>query len=727
MGQAINYNVDQVRIEKIGIKRYKIYITGWAFCEGQYEAMNIEIKGVNDGTIKKSTFDREDVYEAFGRLDEALKSGFDISIITKTKYKALELFFSMPNIGLSEYCSVTLPKIEKRKSFTAENLKKFFGYVKKKGFFYAVKKAILKLLDIHDNIGSDDTPVYQFEELSIPEEWIRIQRYKPKISAIVPVFGALNQNKYLDAAIESFRNQTYTNFEVIMVGQKTLNNSKYNDISIKEIQCNKSDDKSDMVIKALSHCTGEYVTVIEQEDIISKNIFAHFIEEINQDRSLKLVIFNEDRFIDEEDYFCPIMKREVYDSDIDFGKLAVNAAFYARDMLKSLKSYDQANIGRMIEQIKIEEIKFVDKIVYHKRVVQDLWNEKDKVKAIAFYLPQFHAIPENDKWWGKGFTEWTNTKRAYPMFKGHFQPRIPHSDLGYYNLVEDKDIQLKQAKLAKKYNIYGFCYYYYWFNGKRLLEKPLDQVLNNKTIDLPFCICWANENWSRRWDGLESEVLMAQTHDDNTDEKFIKDVIPILKDDRYIRIGGAPLLIIYRADLFKNMKKTVDKWREICKSEGIPEIHLSFVQSFGLKDPIPYGGDSAIEFPPHNINTKIITTEVDGLAAGFSGNIYSYSYLANTAVNVKESGYKQYRGCMLQWDNTARKMDKAHIFHEFSIKDYMKWLYKCCEYTRYINRGEDRFVFINAWNEWAEGTYLEPDSKNGYLYLDSTSKIMNSR
>ena len=205
------------------------------------------------------------------------------------------------------------------------------------------------------------------------------------------------------------------------------------------------------------------------------------------------------------------------------------------------------------------------------------------MKLIAFYLPQFHPIPENDKWWGAGFTEWTNVRRSKPNFAGHVQPNLP-TELGFYDL-RDAEVMQKQAKLAREHGIFGFCYYYYWFNGKRLLETPVDRMLASGQPDFPFCLCWANENWTRRWDGQESEVLMHQEYSDAADEQFIRDILPFLRDRRYIRVNGKPLLMVYRVDKLPDAKQTAERWRRVATSNGLPGLHLTAVQSFGIVDP----------------------------------------------------------------------------------------------------------------------------------------------
>ena len=177
-------------------------------------------------------------------------------------------------------------------------------------------------------------------------------------------------------------------------------------------------------------------------------------------------------------------------------------------------------------------------------------------KIIAFYLPQFHPFPENDDWWGKGFTEWVNVAKARPLWRGHDQPRIP-LDLGFYDL-RLPDIQIEQARLAREYGIHGFAYYYYWFQGRRLLQTPLDILLADRRIEIPFCLCYANQNWTRRWNGQDEDVLMRQTHDEADDRAFIHSLMPFFQDERYIRIEGKPLVIVYRTSLYPDPAKTAD-------------------------------------------------------------------------------------------------------------------------------------------------------------------------
>lgn len=347
------------------------------------------------------------------------------------------------------------------------------------------------------------------------------------------------------------------------------------------------------------------------------------------------------------------------------------------------------------------------------------------VRLIAYYLPQFHPIPENDLWWGKGFTEWTNVTRAQPLFEGHYQPHLP-ADLGFYDL-RLPEAREAQAALAKKYGIYGFCYYYYWFAGKRLLNRPIDEVLRTKKPDFPFCICWANENWTRRWDGAEHEVLMAQEcWSDEQNQAFAESIVPILRDERYIRINGAPLLIVYRRDLFPDLRRTAEQWRKIFRKEGVGEVHLCVAITFsGLHTSLEeLGFDSAVQFPPHGFSAReVFSDEIN--VENFTGHLYDFKSGVLHSLSQDFPGLKVFRSVMTSWDNTARRRRSAHAFVYSSPEVYELWLRGIIEKTTEVHSGEERLVFINAWNEWAEGAHLEPDQKYGHSYLLATRRALD--
>lgn len=348
------------------------------------------------------------------------------------------------------------------------------------------------------------------------------------------------------------------------------------------------------------------------------------------------------------------------------------------------------------------------------------------VKVICFYLPQFHAIRENDEWWGKGFTEWTNVRPAQAQFVGHYQPHVP-DELGYYNLL-DKSVQHKQIELAKLYGIEGFCFYFYWFAGHTLLETPVRSFLEDKTLELPFCLCWANENWSRRWDGLDKNILIEQKHSDEDDINFIRYISEYLKDGRYIKIDGKPLLVVYRPSLLPSPTETVKRWREWCSSNGVGEIFIAYTQSFEAVNPEDYGFDAAIEFPPNNSAPPLITDTVQPLASDFNSTVYDWSALAERSKQYKQVPYKLFRGVCPSWDNTARRKNNSTVFLNSTPEKYEQWLKNAISDTEANESNADkRLVFVNAWNEWAEGAHLEPDSRYGYAWLQATRNALEIR
>lgn len=342
------------------------------------------------------------------------------------------------------------------------------------------------------------------------------------------------------------------------------------------------------------------------------------------------------------------------------------------------------------------------------------------VRAIAIYLPQFHRVPENDRWWGEGFTEWTNVRRGRPMYAGHEQPRVPHDDIGYYDL-DDPDVLARQAAMAARYGIYGFCYYYYWFDGRRILEKPIERMLRSGKPDFPFCFCWANENWTRTWDGRDREILLEQRHSPESDERFLRDLLPALRDPRYIRIDGMPLLAVYRPALLDDAAATAARWRALAKKEGLAGLHLAAFQSFDRHDPRGFGFDSAIQFPPLQTPATDLTAAANfTVTAEFHGRVYDYRETMRHFLGQPRQRYPRYRGVMPRWDNTARRMERSTSWIHATPERYGEWLRAAVAQTQIEHPDGRQFLFINAWNEWAEGAHLEPDTKHGYRYLEET-------
>ncbi|RAP58440.1 glycoside hydrolase family 99-like domain-containing protein [Oleiagrimonas sp. MCCC 1A03011] len=337
---------------------------------------------------------------------------------------------------------------------------------------------------------------------------------------------------------------------------------------------------------------------------------------------------------------------------------------------------------------------------------------------VAFYLPQFHPIPENDAWWGEGFTEWRNVTRAMPQFEGHAQPRLP-SALGFYDL-RIKDVMRKQMQLAREYGIGAFCFYHYWFAGKQLLQAPAEQWLSDPSLDLPICLCWANENWSRRWDGRADDILIAQDHSPEDDLAFIAHVAPYLRDPRYLRVDGKPLLLVYRAGLLPDAATTAKRWREWCHTHDIGDITLACVQGFERLDPRSIGFDAAVEFPPNMATPTNITAQQRLINPDYHGQVLDWRELAREVSTRPMPDYTLFPGVNPAWDNEPRRSGRGRVYAHASPRGYRDWLEQTITQRASKLPAPQRLVFINAWNEWAEGAVLEPDMRLDHAWLDAT-------
>lgn len=349
-------------------------------------------------------------------------------------------------------------------------------------------------------------------------------------------------------------------------------------------------------------------------------------------------------------------------------------------------------------------------------------------KVMAFYLPQFHAIPENDLWHGRGFTEWTNVTRTVPHFIGHNQPQLP-VDVGFYDLSHPS-VMYRQVELAKKYGIYGFCFHYYWFSGKRLLEKPLFNWLERPDLDLPFCLCWANENWSKRWDGGNREVLIEQRMEAEDDLRFFHDILPFFKDPRYVKVDNRPFLIIYRPHLFpkERIMRFLDVQRAEARKQGFDGVYCVTALTHGFaksERPSEWGFDAGVEFPPHGYELDL--KPVSGFVnPDFTGPIYDIPAAVKEQRYFKEADDKLFRTVFPSWDNSPRKAySGAHVF-QLPPSLYQRWLTDMLRWTAKTHPESERFLFVNAWNEWAEGAHLEPDMRYGYAYLQATKESLES-
>ena len=352
--------------------------------------------------------------------------------------------------------------------------------------------------------------------------------------------------------------------------------------------------------------------------------------------------------------------------------------------------------------------------------------EKDDTKLIAFYLPQFYPFAENDKWWGKGFTEWTNAAKATPQFSGHYQPHHP-IDLGFYDLRLEETV-LRQAELAKTYGIHGFCYYQYWFSGTKIMDMPMTRMLNNKQIDLPFCICWANEPWSARWDGKTGDILINQSKSIDF-EKYFDEIIPFFLDPRYIKVAEKPLYLVHRPTFFArdHFRDFIEQLRKAAQKNGLPGVHVAVALSdmnagpYALQD---FNADAFVEFPPSKV-AKVPLYDIRVCNPKFKGYIFDMRQLVSIYKTWELPRELTYRTVFPMWDNTARRAElHAWIFANSSPQLYQDWLGYCIETTKKHNPPASNIVFINAWNEWGEGAHLEPDKKYGYAYLEATRNAL---
>ena len=352
-------------------------------------------------------------------------------------------------------------------------------------------------------------------------------------------------------------------------------------------------------------------------------------------------------------------------------------------------------------------------------------------QLIAFYLPQFHPIPENDTWWGTGFTEWRNVVRARPRFAGHEQPHLP-ADLGFYDL-RIPEVRQAQADLARRYGISAFCYYHYWFHGRRLLHRPFDEVLASGEPDFPFCLCWPNENWTSSWDGGDRSILISQDYSSEDDLNHIRWLAEAFSDPRYLRVEGKPLFLVYRASRLPDARRMVETWREECQRLGVGDIYLCQVHSVReVRDPRTLGFDGAVEFQPFYKDRTDLRRlhawrrRLSRLirAQRRPHRVYDYASLVADSIDRARPDYPLFRCAVTSWDNSPRR-EKSLIFHGSTPEKYEEFLRECIRWSLESPAAEP-LVFVNAWNEWAEGAHLEPCERWGHGYLEATARALES-
>lgn len=362
--------------------------------------------------------------------------------------------------------------------------------------------------------------------------------------------------------------------------------------------------------------------------------------------------------------------------------------------------------------------------------------EHENLRALAFYLPQYHPIPENDAWWGPGFTEWTKVVRARPLFRGHYQPQLP-ADLGFYDL-RVPEVRARQADLARAAGIHGFCYYHYWFNGRRLLERPFDEVLASGQPEFPFALCWANENWTRVWDGGDDEILIGQEYSRDDDLAHIRALAPAFADARYVRVDGRPLFLVYRAEHLPDARRTADTWRTEAVRLGVGDPYLCRVELVGTRrSPADFGFDAAVAFQPDVTNlarqryeSRIRRELRQRLRPSSSFRrqyIPPFDLLISEALDRlgDPSDYVRLPCVTPAFDNSPRREASAYVFRGATPEAYERWLAEVVR-RRPPRRPSEDLLFINAWNEWAEGNHLEPDDRWGHAWLEATARVLRS-
>lgn len=363
------------------------------------------------------------------------------------------------------------------------------------------------------------------------------------------------------------------------------------------------------------------------------------------------------------------------------------------------------------------------------------------MKIIAFYLPQFHTFPENDEWWGKGFTEWTNVKRAQPLFKGHNQPRIPLNK-NYYNLTDEETL-IWQSELAQKFGIYGFCYYHYWFDGHMLMEKPMEIMLDSDKISLPFCICWANENWTKAWADHSKEILISQTYGDKSDwKKHFEYLLPFFKDKRYINVDNKPVLVIYRPEIIPTLREMLEYWDELARKNGLNGIVYMYQHNAynHLKDKNGDLFDYAIEYQPGRIKGFLPNRPKNEQQCCSMGSVlrkslnsfvtkwkikqtelstmcYDYDDAWKRILKLQPEDDKKIPGAFVDWDNSPRYGGKGSLYKGVTPEKFKKYLSLQIKHAK--NDYHKDMIFMFAWNEWGEGGYLEPDEKYEYGMLEA--------
>jgi CDP-glycerol glycerophosphotransferase (TagB/SpsB family)/ADP-heptose:LPS heptosyltransferase/predicted O-methyltransferase YrrM len=595
-------------------------------------------------------------------------------------------------------CEIPLPKKNGRLDITLDN---YYHHGNLLSAFS--QNAGLPILDDKPNVYIPSNVVQSVDDLNLPNEYI--------------AFHCLSNEPSRDWADDKWIKlaeaitQRY-NIKIVEVGHQSVLNKNKN-------------------ISFINLCGGS--TILQTAEVIRRaKIFigidsaaAHLA---NASQTYGIILLGEYRAFKNYipysgDYGKNINSELVYSAQGATSEIPVIKVLYSIE-----KAFNLA--AKKFNKEAVPEIETVNR----KNLLQKFLHQSD-VRLLALYLPQFHPIPENDRWWGKGFTEWTNVSKSKPLFPGHYQPHLP-SDLGFYDLRLSES-RIAQAELAKKYGIEGFCYYHYWFNGKRLIERPFNEVLHSGKPDFPFCLAWANENWTKRWDGRESEMLQEQVYGGKSDVvNHFKYLLKAFLDKRYIRINNKPIFIIYRPSAIPDLQELITTWKYLAERAGLDGIYLiamktgfeAFPNNFWVNN----GFDNELIFQPGNgkINKLNKWQKLSDLGAAEHVNTEAIVVDYEKAWNVmkEETNKDDYSfSCVVpSWDSSARRAKiGAYILQNSNPNSYQRWLEY--EIEKVVHRNSDeRLVVINAWNEWAEGNHLEPDQKFGHGYLKATKNAIDN-
>ena len=400
-------------------------------------------------------------------------------------------------------------------------------------------------------------------------------------------------------------------------------------------------------------------------------------------------------------------------------KIALNKklAFEALNELAKNKNNIEVKLSSLVEP-------YIKKGPNFEYLEYDLSKKTLPAKILAYYLPQFYPFKENNEWWGEGFTEWRNSSSARPRFDGHHQPHLP-LDLGYYDL-RLIDTMYKQAEMAKKAGIHAWCFYHYRFGSKRIMDIPVNNFLNEPSLNMPFCLMWANENWARTWEGKKNKILMRQDYDPKHDQAMIDELALHFNDPRYLRLNGKPLYYIYCPSLIPQAKKRIDEWRNLLITRHNIEATFHMALTYDDTDPRPYGLDGAIEFPPHNSFKKLpsMNKSLSNLDPNFSGQMRDYEHLIKHNLLNDDVDFDLVKCVLPGWDNEARRTNRGFGLINNSPAKYQIWLSEAIKYSLKRPVQGESLVAVNAWNEWAEGAHLEPDVYYGSAFLNATAQAL---